>query len=251
MNDISVIDTGNLLYSLRGICLDAAGNVYIGNDTSLEDHMICILPTSTGTVYGVACTQNVVSTLVLTTATAEGVRIDVDGNLFWIETNNTVHTFPFADTNLFGQPCVKNTPTELTPFVDPDTILNRPYDLCFDFRKNLFFINRNSDTPGILPYTAPGFPLFGGFGVYTTFPNTYLFHYDVVQTFLSGKPVPANQGAFFPEGIQLTDLRRTVYAYGQNRLKTYRFQEVQVPTSRISMYLCTWAASGIYPVMLS
>ena len=249
LTDISVVDSGNLLYAMKGICFDSQGNLYIGNDT-LSTHVIAVLPKTTGTIYGISCTQNIVSTLIVTNATVEGNRIDPNDNLCWVQQNNTLHVLAAKDSFLYGVLCLKNTPQNLTTIVDPNTVINNPYDLCFDAANNLFIMNRNSVTPAVLPFTNPTFPTLG-FGIYITTDVTFVFDYQTVQDYIAGKPISVFQGVYAPPGIILTDLHRVVYTFGKNKLKTYAFREVQLPGSLRSVYLCVWAASGVSPSMLS
>jgi len=259
MTDISVVDDDGELLSLKGICIDTAGNIYIGNRKGNDPRVntICVLPRQTGTIFGTSVTQNIVSLLTVAsdvnpaTAEAWGIRIDSNGNLVWSLTDNTLHVLPAANATIFGVPCVMHTPTDLTATVDPDTRINNPYDICFDANNNLFIINRGSSTPAILPNTQPvySFPTVG-FGIYITSSSTFLFDYTAIQRYIAGQSMPANQGRTYTPGTILTDTNRVVYSFGKNGLKTYAFREVQLPGSLVSVYLCIWAASGIYPVML-
>jgi len=251
LTNISVVDPDTILDSLKGICFDSAGNLYIGNNGN-PDRTICVLPRNSGTLFGVSVVQNIVSVLTSATTEPQGVRIDPMGNLFWIESaNNTLHVLPAMDTTLYGVPCSMNVPTDLTPFVDPDETISNPYDLCFDINRNLFLINRDSATPAVLPHSQTlSFPLLG-FGIYVATDATILFPYNAVQDFLAGKRSSVTQGSFVTPGTILTDLRRDVYIFGKNNLKTYQLREVQLPGSLRSVYLCVWAASGVSPSMLS
>jgi hypothetical protein len=252
VTDISIVDGGSLMSSLKGICFDSTGNLYIGNRL-VSDRNICVLPRETGTLFGTSVTQNIVS--ILTTAETEpwGVRIDSNGNLFWAESlPNLLHVLPIADTVLYGVTCSANTPTNLTPSVDPNNNISNPYDICFDASMNLFIINRDDFTPSVLPnlMLSPSFPVLG-YGIYITTASTFLFNYQKVQDFIAGKAISLPHGAYAQPDIVLTDLRRHAYAFGTNGLKTYQFREVQINGSLESVYLCTWSADGISPSMLS
>ena len=259
MTDISVVDDDGELLSLKGICIDTAGNIYIGNRKGNAPRVttICVLPRQTGTIFGIPVIQNIVTLLTVASdanpATAEpwGIRIDSNGNLFWSLTDNTLYVLPAANATIFGVSCVMNAPTDLTATVDPNTRINNPYDICFDANNNLFIINRDGVTPAILPDRPPvyTFPTLG-FGIYITSSSTFLFDYTVIQRYIAGQTIPANQGRTYTPGIILTDTNRVVYSFGKNSLKTYAFREVQLPGTLVSVYLCIWAASGIYPVML-
>jgi hypothetical protein len=254
VTDISIVDDNSLMSSLKGICFDSAGNLYIGNRNG-TDRNICVLPRESGTLFGISVTQNIVS--ILTTANTEpwGVRIDSNGNLFWIESSpSLLHVLPRTDTVVYGVTCSENTPTNLTPTVDPNNNLIEPYDLCFDANMNLFIINREDTTPAILPNATlttsfPSSPSIG-YGIYITTETTFLFDYQKVQNYIAGTPASPPYGAFATPGIILTDLHRVVYSFGTNGLKTYKFREVQLPGSLTSVYICIWAASGVSPSTL-
>jgi len=259
MTDISIVDTGGELLSLKGICIDTAGNIYIGNRKGNDPRLytICVLPRQTGTIFGIPVIQNTITLLTVAsdvnpnTAQPWGIRIDINGNLFWSLTDNTLHVLPAADATIFGIPCSMNTPTDITTTVDPNTRINNPYDICFDANNNLFIINRNGTTPAILPNIAPvyTFPSIG-FGIYITSATTFLFDYATIQRYIAGQSISANQGRIYTPGTILTDTNRVVYSFGKNGLKTYAFREVQLPGSFVSVYLCVWSSSGLYPVML-
>lgn len=249
LNNLSTLDTNVVLGAMRGLCIDSAGNLYIGSHT--VDRSICVLPVQSGTLYGISVTQNVVSILIIVGSDPWGLRIDSYGNLFWAENDTlSLHVLPIADAVLFSVTCVKDTPIDLTSSVDPNLLIANPYDICFDSNNNLFIINRNTTTPAILPNAFPTFQ-YPVFGIYISNTSTFLFDYTTVKRYVAGQSISAIQGSFVMPGLVLTDLRRTVYSYGKNKLQTYAFREVQLPDSLISAYICIWAASGVYPVMLS
>lgn len=254
---LAPLDTENLLNGPTGIAIDAAGNLFIGNDNDSTLSVLC--PTNT-TLYGIDCSANIITSLmgiVGSDAIGEPATLAFDkyGNLFIIDYTNIIFVLTKTNKTLYEIPIQGNEITNLSG-IDSNNVLSTPYGCGFDKAGNLFIGSYDLNIISVLPsipiltLSSSSFPL-PIFGAFYATDTTYLFYMKTIQDFVAGYPLAeSDQGTFLPEGTRLEDTRRKVYAFGNNGLRTYLFREVQRSDTLESGYVCTWSASGQSPSSL-
>jgi hypothetical protein len=129
-----------------GIAIDAAGDVFVANDSN---NTISVLPESSGRIFGQPVTAGVAVTLTAATGLDEpaALAFDAAGDLFVGNIgNNTITVVPKASGGIFGQPVSANLATTITAA----TGLSGPFGLAFDAAGDLFVASEGNSAVDVL-----------------------------------------------------------------------------------------------------
>jgi DNA-binding beta-propeller fold protein YncE len=117
----------------NGLAFDHGGNLYVAND---QNGTVSVLPKASGTLFGVAVTENKPATVVSALSTPAHLAFDQADNLYITSfLNNTVSVLPKASGTLFGMSVTQNTLATLVSGLD------RPAGLGLDQAGNLYIAN--------------------------------------------------------------------------------------------------------------
>ncbi len=145
VNTMAVLSSSSLLSSPRDLAFDAKNNLHI-----TSGNKILVLPSSSGTLFGVPVTVN---TMVVLSSSSllngpVGLIFDLEDNLFIAnQGNNNILVFPATSGVFFDVPVTANTMTILSQ----SSLISQPICLAFDSGGNLYIINYADNNILVLP----------------------------------------------------------------------------------------------------
>lgn len=198
-----------------GIAFDSVGHLFISD---FGHSTIKVLPKTSVTIFGTACTANVVSTL-FTGAPFNGpanLTLDAAGNLYCANSGGANIVVVARSTgSIFGTSCTANTPIAIAAV----NSLSTPRGISFDSVGNLFYSDGGTNDLYVLPAS-----------------NTTIFGQGV---FVNTQRALYSGGLNFPRGMRVDSLGNVYIAGFNGNLAA------AVPVSSGSIYGVAVSANAI------